>query len=175
MQVCNKGSRQSEHHISGIKLRNLAFYLWKDASLWAHRIHFFHVHLSYLGPILFPCSPCFLYSSSSSAITMWGGGGNACWIAVLGAIIHIWRPEITDGCDIVVASCSRKQTHSGQCRQWSAIHYTGGPKAESPLSQGPRPVFVETLYTLSVHAQTHLLKFSETSLNKQKERYKVNQ
>ena len=27
---------------------------------------------------------------------------------------------------------------------------------ESPLSQGPRPVFVKTLYALSVHAQTHL-------------------
>ena len=41
-------------------------------------------------------------------------------------------------------------------------------KAESPLSQGPQPVFVKTLYTLSVRAQTHLLKFPETSLNKGK-------
>ena len=49
-----------------------------------------------------------------------------------------------------------------------------GPKAESPLSQGPRPVFVKTLYTLSLHAQTYLPKFSETSLNKGKERNKVN-
>ena len=71
----------------------------------------------------------------------------------------------------VVAKRSRKQTHSGQCGQWSAVYYTSGPKAESPLSQGPRPVFVKTVYTLSVHAQTHLLKFSETSLNKGKERY----
>ena len=47
-------------------------------------------------------------------------------------------------------------------------------KAESPLSQGPQPVFVKTLYTLSVRAQTHLPKFSETSLNKGKERHKVN-
>ena len=46
-----------------------------------------------------------------------------------------------------------------------------GPKAESPLSQGPRPVFVKTLYTLSVCAQTHLPKFPETSLDKVKERY----
>ena len=22
------------------------------------------------------------------------------WIAVLGALSHIWRPEVTDGCDI---------------------------------------------------------------------------
>ena len=51
------------------------------------------------------------------------------------------------------------------------VYYTGGPKAESPLSQGPQPVFVKTLYTLSVRAQTHLPKFPETSLNKGKERY----
>ena len=71
----------------------------------------------------------------------------------------------------VVATCSRKQTHSGQCRWWSAVYYTGGPKAESPLSQGPQPVFVKTLYTLSVCAQTHLSKFPETSLNKGNESY----
>ena len=28
-------------------------------------------------------------------------GGNIFWIAVWGALIHIWRPEIADGCDIV--------------------------------------------------------------------------
>ena len=39
------------------------------------------------------------------------------------------------------------------------------------FSQGPQPVFVKTLYTLSVHAQTHLPKFPETSLNKGRERY----
>ena len=75
----------------------------------------------------------------------------------------------------VVATCSGKQTHSeGQHRQWSAVYYTGGPKAESPLSQKPQPVFVKTLHTLSVRAQTHLPKFLETSLNKGKERDKVN-
>ena len=36
---------------------------------------------------------------------------------------------------------------------WSAVYYTSGPKAESPLSLGPRPVFLKTLYTLSVHAK----------------------
>ena len=51
----------------------------------------------------------------------------------------------------VVATRSGKQTHSeGQCRWWSALYYTGGPKEESPLSQGPRPTFVITLHTLSV-------------------------
>ena len=46
IQVCNKGSRQSEHERSGIKLRNLAFYVWEDPSLWAHWIHSFHRHFS---------------------------------------------------------------------------------------------------------------------------------
>ena len=41
------------------------------------------------------------------------------------------------------------------------------PKAES-LSQGPRPVSVKTLCTLSVLAQTHLPKFLETSLGQGK-------
>ena len=28
------------------------------------------------------------------------GGGSILWIAVWGALIHIWRPEIADGCNI---------------------------------------------------------------------------
>ena len=44
-------------------------------------------------------------------------------------------------------------------------------QVESPLSQGPQPVFVKTVHTLSVLAQTNLPKFSETSLNKGKERH----
>ena len=56
----------------------------------------------------------------------------------------------------VIATLSGKQTHSeGQCRQWSAVYYTGGPKAESPLSQGPRPAFVKIFYTPCVRVQTH--------------------
>ena len=51
---------------------------------------------------------------------------------------------------------------------------TSGPKTESPLSQGPWPVSLKTLHTLSVRAQTHLPKFPETSLNKGKERYNQN-
>ena len=80
------------------KLKNLAFYVWEDASLWNHWIHSFHMHLSYLGPILFPCSFCFLHSPSSSAITI--GSGSIHWIPVLGAFIHIWRSENADDCDI---------------------------------------------------------------------------
>ena len=35
---------------SDIKLRNLAFYVWEDASLWAHWLHSFHMDLNSLGP-----------------------------------------------------------------------------------------------------------------------------
>ena len=45
-------------------------YVPEDASLWAQWIHSFHMHLIYLGPILFPYSLCFLHSPSSSAITV---------------------------------------------------------------------------------------------------------
>ena len=72
--------------------------VWEDGSLWTHWIHSFHMHVSYLGPILFPCSPCFLHSSSFSAITM--GGVAALLDCSWGAHIHIWRPEISNGCDI---------------------------------------------------------------------------
>ena len=54
--------------------------------------------------ILFPHSTlgvavgCFLHSLSSSAISV--GAGGICWITVLRALIHIWRTEIADGCDI---------------------------------------------------------------------------
>jgi len=53
-----------------------------------------------------------------------------------------------------------------QIVECSLLH--GGPKAESSLSQGLQPVFVKTLYTLSVRDQTHLPKFSENSLKKGK-------
>ena len=70
IQVGNRGNRLSEQSRSDIQLRNLAFYLWEDISLWAHCIHSFLIQLGHLGPILFPSSPCFLHSPSSSAITM---------------------------------------------------------------------------------------------------------
>ena len=64
---------------------------------------------------------------------------------------------------IVIATLSRKQTHSeGQCRQWSGVYYTDRPKAESPLSQGPRPAFVKIFDTPCVRVQTHHPKFLET-------------
>ena len=39
--------------IKDLVSRNLTVYVWEDASLWAHWIPSFHMHLSYLGPILF--------------------------------------------------------------------------------------------------------------------------
>ena len=41
---------------------------------------------------------CFLHFPGSSAITV--RGGSIRWIAVWGALIHIWRQDIADGCDI---------------------------------------------------------------------------
>ena len=114
IQVCNNGSRQSEYQRSDIKLRNLAFSVLEEANLWAHWIYPFHVHFSCLGSIVFPCSPCFLHSPSSSAITMGGAithVGSIHWITVWGALIHTWRPEITDACDICCLLIFRRYFH----------------------------------------------------------------
>ena len=69
-----------------------------------------------------------------------------------GNLLHSWLEckliQSLWGTAGVVAMRFGKQTHSeGQCRWWSAVYYTGGPKAESPLSQGPRPAFVKIFYT----------------------------
>ena len=72
----------------------------------------------------------------------------------------------------VIATRSGKQAHlEGWCRQWSVVYYTRGPNTESPLSQGPQTVFVKTLYTLSVCAQTHLPNSLKLVWTKEKERY----
>ena len=56
-----------------------------------------HMQLSLWGQscVLVHLASCI---PSSSAIMV--GGGSIRWIAVLGTLIHIWRPEIADGCDI---------------------------------------------------------------------------
>jgi len=56
-----------------------------------------------------------------------------------------------------------------QIVEYSLLHWQA--QGRVPLSQGPPPVFVKTLCTLSVLAQTHLPIFLETSLDKVKERY----
>ena len=61
-----------------------------------------------------------------------------CMYRRLGTLFSQILRERKDKSPIVVAMRSRRQTHSeGQCRQWSAVYQNGGPKAESPLSQGP--------------------------------------
>ena len=80
------------------------FCFWEDASLWTHWIHSFHMAAQLSG-----ANPVSLFTSrssrwlllafpSSSAITM--GSGSIPWTTVLGALTHIWRPEIADGCHI---------------------------------------------------------------------------
>ena len=76
-----------------IKLRNLLFYLWEDASLWVQWIHSFHMHLSYPGsntvslvtlrssvwlPLSFPWAP---------QLSPWG--------AVSSAGLQFWEPSFT--------------------------------------------------------------------------------
>ena len=53
-----------------------------------------------------------------------------------------------------------------QIVECSLLH--GGPKAESPLSQGPRPASVKIFYTPCVHVWTHHSKFLETYVNQRK-------
>ena len=75
----------------------------------------------------------------------------------------------------VVAMRSGKQTHSeGQCGEWSAVYHTSGPKAESSLSQGPRPAFVKIFYTPCVRVQTHHTNFLETYIKQRKGKYSHN-
>ena len=54
-----------------------------------------------------------------------------------------------------LASSPNLNLVTSQCRYWSAVYYTGGPKAESPLSQGPQPAFVKIFCTPCVRVQTH--------------------
>ena len=103
MIIITKGSQRkfskwSQNWLSpcnSIKLRDLGFCVCKPLGSLNYAPQ---LHLSYLGLILFPCSPCFLNSPSSSAVTI--EGSNIPWIEVWGALLHIWSLEITDGCDI---------------------------------------------------------------------------
>ena len=72
------------------KLRSIAFYIWQDTSLWAHRILSFHMHLSYLGPILFPVPP-FSRIPPDPQQSPWELAASD-GLKILEAFIHIWRP-----------------------------------------------------------------------------------
>ena len=133
IQVCNKGSRQSEHQRSGIKLRKLAFCVWEDASLWAHWIHFLHMHFSCLGPN--PVSLFILLLAFPQLLSNHRGGGSISWIAVLGALIHIWRPEIADSCDIFLLidmAWEISTSHPLKPQEWQWCPNTRASGAEAP-------------------------------------------
>ena len=55
----------------------------------------------------------------------------------------------------------------------SRVHFItiAGLRQSFLFSQGPRPIFVKTLYTLSVRAQVHIPKFLSPTLQNVKGRY----
>ena len=72
----------------------------------------------------------------------------------------------------VIAKCSRKQTHSeGPHGQWSAVYYTRGSEAESPLQPGTLTDFCENLIYLKCTAQAHTSKFLKPTLESVKGRH----
>ena len=71
----------------------------------------------------------------------------------------------------IVATHSGKLTQKDNADSRMQFITLVGPRESLLLVKDPDQFFVKTLHTLSVCAQTHLPKFSETSLNKGKERY----
>ena len=114
-----KGGRGEVRLYTTLQQRKQAVWT-SEVSLWAHWIHFFLMHLSYLAPILFSCSPCFWRSPSSSAITVEGGQHR--WIIVFGTLIHIWRPEIIDDCSTAYCLIWKEtfSLHSAHLKQYTA-------------------------------------------------------
>ena len=124
-------------------------------------IHSFHEHLSYLGPILFPCSPCFFIPPAPQQSPGGGGGwGGGCihWIAVLGALIRIWRPEIADGCDI---SCLLicQQILSFQFMIHSVLKYFGAQVVPDWVSRNPFRMALNVLVTCPHYIFEHFPAF----------------
>ena len=66
-----------------------SFLPYGSSAIWGQPCFFVHLKEQQMA------ASCF---SSSSAITM--GSGSIPWATVLGALTHIWRPEIADGCHI---------------------------------------------------------------------------
>ena len=132
---------------------------------------------------LFVCIYLFIFCLAVSALSCSGSLGSPTACGILVPRPQIWEPTspaLQEPPVNQLLSCvqllllqpcilgNKLPQEDNACRQWSAVYYTSTPKAQSSLSQGPQPVFVKTLYTLSVGAQTHLPKFPETSLNKGK-------
>jgi len=158
IQVFNKGSKQSEHQKSGSKLRNSAFCVWEDASFWAHWFIPFMSTSAIWGP------SCFLAHLASSfpqlLSSQRGGWGGGCihWIAVLGALIRIWRPEIADGCDI---SCLLicQQILSFQFMIHSVLKYFGAQVVPDWVSRNPFRMALNVLVTCPHYIFEHFLAF----------------
>lgn len=103
-QVSNRGSRQSKHQRSGIKelsilcmqrckpLRSLNSFVSCAPQLsGAHPVSLLTLRSGrWLLLAFIPLAP------QPSPL----GRGSIRWIAVLGALIHVWRPVIAGGCDI---------------------------------------------------------------------------
>ena len=79
IQVCNKGSSQSEHQRSGYQVKEFSILCMGRCRPLGPLSSFLSYALQLSGLILFPCSPCFLHSPSSSAITV--GVGCILWIS----------------------------------------------------------------------------------------------
>lgn len=60
----------------------------------AHWIHSFHMYLSYLGPSLFSCFPCFLHSLNSSLESPWWGEEV---VVAIHSLDQFWEPLFTFG------------------------------------------------------------------------------
>lgn len=88
--------RAAEHQRSGVKLRNSASDGREDARLRAPCVRSFLTHLSCLGPVLYAYPPGFLHPR---LLSNHRGGGRTRWLTVWGTVIHMWGPEVADGCD----------------------------------------------------------------------------
>ena len=66
-------------------------YVWEDASLWSHWIQFFHMQLSYLGPILAPLKEWQMAASCFPQLLSNHHGG---WQHPLD---QFWEPSFTYG------------------------------------------------------------------------------
>ena len=80
--------QKSQLQRSGIKLKNLAFYVWGDASLWAHWLQSFHMQLSYLG------QSSFIVHLGSCILP---GPQRSLWGLVASAGSQLWEPSFTFG------------------------------------------------------------------------------
>ena len=78
-----------------MKLRNLEFFAKEDEASGLTEFTLFICTSAFWGQILFPVH----LASGIPPAPQWWAASIRC-IAAWGALIHIWRPGIADGCDI---------------------------------------------------------------------------